>query len=217
MTLGKTLLRKTLIVLAGAAALLAAGCAQNVRSTVTVYQRMDTLPPSTEAKRTYAIVKNQDQMKSLELAQYEDMLVSELGPLGFTQAKANETPRYKVEFNVRSSDQKTTVMDYAYPTFGVGISRGGYSSFGGRFGNDPFFATPIPVQRTYEFVRHELQVRIFDSEVKDPKAVWEGKAVTDSGSDSLAEAMPFLVRSVFTGFPGENGRTRTVSLPRKRP
>lgn len=210
-------LRSLLALLAGLVMLSLAGCAQNVRSTVTVYQRIDTLPAPTEARRTYTIVKSTDQMKSLELAQYEDMLVAELGPLGFTQAKPNETPRYKVEFNVRSSDQKTTVMDYAYPTFGVGISRGGYYPYGGRFGNDPFFATPIPVQRTYEFVRHELQVRIFDTEVKDPKAVWEGKAVTDSGTDSLADAMPFLVRSVFTGFPGENGRTRTISLPRKRP
>lgn len=206
-------IHKALVIAAGALTLMLTGCAQNVRSTVTVYQRMDTLPGPAEARRTYAIVKSADQMKSLELAQYEDMLVAEMGPLGFTQAKPTETPRYRVEFNVRSSDQKTTVMDYTYPTFGVGVSRG-YYPHGGRFGTDPFFSTPIPVQRTYEFVRHELQVRIFDSEVKDPKAIWEGKAVTDSGNDSLPDAMPYLVRSVFTGFPGENGRTRTVTLPR---
>ena len=206
--------RLTLILGVVTTALLVSACApQNVRSTVTVYQRLETVPAPSEAKRTYAIVKNADQMKSLEMAQYEDLLVQELGPLGFSQPKANETPRYRVEFNVRSSDQKTTVMDYAYPTFGVGVSRGFYP-YGGRFGTDPFFATPIPVQRTYEFIRHELQVRIFDTELKDAKAVWEGKAVTDTAADSLADAMPYLVRSVFAAFPGENGKTRTVTLPR---
>jgi len=209
------MIRTSLILLLGASALLAGGCAQNVRSNVTVYQRLDSLPAPTEARKTYTIVKNADQMKSLELAQYEDLLVSELGPLGFSQPKANETARYKIEFNVRSSDQRTTVMDYAYPTFGVGFSRG-YYPYGGRFAADPFFATPIPVQRSYEFTRHELQVRIFDGELKDPKAVWEGKAVTDSSNDSLPDAMPYLVRSVFAGFPGENGKTRTVTLPRNK-
>lgn len=202
----------SLVLLMGLVSLLP-GCAQNVRSSVTVYQRLDTMPGPAEAKRTYAIVKNADQMKSLELAQYEDLLVAELGPLGFTQAKTTESARYRVEFNVRSNDQRTTVTDYTYPTFGFGVSRG-YYPYGGRFVGDPYFSTPIPVQRSYEFTRHELQVRIFDTEVKDAKAVWEGKAVTDSTGDTLPQAMPYLVRSVFAGFPGENGKTRTVTLPR---
>lgn len=198
-----------------ACSLLVGACAQNVRSSVTVYQRMDSIPAPVETPKTYVIALDPEQVKSLELSQYEDLLVQELGPLGFSAPKAGQNARYRVEFKVRSTDQKTTVMDYAYPTFGVGISRGYGFGYNGRRGYyDPFFATPIPVQRSYEFTRHELQVRIFDTQLKDAKAIWEGKAVTDALSDSLAEAMPYLVRSVFNGFPGENGKTRTVTLPR---
>lgn len=196
-----------------ASALLVTGCAQNVRSTVTVFQRLDSAPPVAEARRTYTIAKSAEQTKSLELSQYEDMLVAELGPLGFSAPKTGESPRYRVEFDVRSSDQRTTYTDYTYPRVGIGFSRG-YYPYGGRFVGDPFFATPIPVQRSYEFTRHELMVRIFDSELKDPKAVWEGRAVTDSASDTLGEALPYLMRSVFAGFPGDNGKTRTVTIPR---
>jgi len=192
-----------------------ASCAHNVRSNVTVYQRMDGIA-SKEVPRTYVIVKGPEQAKSLEWAQYEDLLAQELGPLGFSAAKPNEKARFNVEFHVRSSDQKYSVTDYAYPTFGVGVSRG-YYGYRGRYGYDPFFSTPIPVQRNVEFVRHELKVSIFDNEAKESKAIWEGKALTDSNSgESLAEAMPYLVRSLFTGFPGENGKTRTVTLPKNR-
>ena len=191
------------------------GCAHNVRSNVTVYQRMDGLA-SKEVPRTYAFVKNPEQAKSLEWAQYEDLIAQEMGPLGFSAAKPTEKPRFNVEFHVRSSDQKYSVTDYTDPNFGVGVSRG-YYGYGGRYGYDPFFSTPIPVQRNVEYVRHELKVSIFDSEVKDSKAIWEGKALTDSvRGESLSEAMPYLVRSLFSGFPGENGKTKTVTLPRTK-
>jgi len=193
---------------------LLSGCAQNVRSNVTIYQRMEGLAPTKEAPRTYAIVKSPEQAKSLEWAQYEDLITQEMGPLGFSVAKATDKPRFNVEFHVRSSDQKYNVTDYAYPTFGVGVSRG-YYGYNGRYGYDPFFSTPIPVQRSVEFIRHELKVSIFDTEVKDGKAIWEGKALTDSSrGESLTQAMPYLVRSLFSGFPGENGKTKTVTLPR---
>ena len=193
---------------------LLSGCANNVRSNVTVYQRMEN-PAYKEMPRTYAFVRGPEQAKSLEWSQYEDMLTQELGPLGFSAAKPTEKPRFNVEFHVRSSDQKYTVTDYAYPTFGVGVSRG--YGFNGRYGYDPFFSTPIPVQRNVEYVRHELKVSIFDNEMKDSKAIWEGKALTDSvRGEGLSEAMPYLARSLFSGFPGENGKTKTVTLPRNK-
>ncbi len=44
------------------------------------------------------------------------------------------------------------------------------------------------------------------------KRYYEGRAETSGGSDSLPQAMPVLIRALFTDFPGNDGQTRRVDV-----
>jgi len=92
----------------------------------------------------------------------------------------------------------------------VSIGLGGGTWSGGGVGLGGGVSFPIGRGRPREAVRTTLAVKI---DKRDGAGVWEGRAVTQSvrpvgvSDDALAAR---LVHGLFTGFPGESGRTIEV-------
>jgi hypothetical protein len=199
--------------------LLLNACAQNVSSHVTTYQRIEPAVLA-QTSKSFTIAPNA-KIEAQEFEQYKHLLSAELGPLDFTEAKDPNKAQYRVEFEIQSSEQTRTALDYVPPTH-WGATRGIYG-YGGRYIYDPFLSTPIPVERTIYYTHYELKVSLFDKNQTPEKSVWEGKASTDINKNhntkeaTTVNVAPYLIRSVFVGFPGENGKTRNVKLPQIKP
>jgi Domain of unknown function (DUF4136) len=199
-------------------ALLINGCTSSIRSHVTTYQRLEPAALA-QTSKSFFIAPN-STFQDLEFEHYKQLLIAELGPLDFIEAKDPSKAQYRIEFEIQSSKQNRTTLDYL-PPMHWGATRGIYGH-GGRYMYDPFLTTPIPVERTIEYTRYALKVSMFDTLHSPEKPVWEGKAFTDINKTknttnlSADNIAPYLIRSVLSGFPGENGSTKIVRLPQKK-
>lgn len=199
--------------------LLLNACAQHISSHVTIYQRLEP-EALAQTSKSFVIAPN-SKIEAQEFEQYRHLLIAELGPLDFTEAKDPKKAQYRVEFEIQSSEQTRTVLDYIPPTH-WGTTQGVYGR-NGRYIYDPFLSTQIPIERTIYYTHYELKVSLFDTNQTPEKSVWEGKASTDINKNhntkkaTTINVAPYLIRSVFVGFPGENTKTRNVKLPKIKP
>lgn len=63
-----------------------------------------------------------------------------------------------------------------------------------------------------------LRLRLLDSQSNapgKPRAVFDARATYEGDNEDLATLVPFLVRAVFDGFPGQNGKVRTLKFDGK--
>jgi hypothetical protein len=62
------------------------------------------------------------------------------------------------------------------------------------------------------------RLRLLDSQGTapgKPHAVFESRAIYEGDNEDLPALVPYLVRAVFDGFPGQNGKVRSVSFDSK--
>jgi hypothetical protein len=224
-------MKRLLIVAAAALTVLLTGCANPVRSNVTTFHQW----PADLADKSYVIEAPPAQDDTLELRSYQNLVRAELAKLGFREAVTG-TPALKVSMRFSTTDipvRRLEAVDspFFYPSSRFMFSsrfmyspRYMYSSsfyrpyWGGRryWGGgmyspfyDPFWA-PEYIETIRHVYRRELQVGI--------KTAAEGKHLFDvtvhnnSSELSTPALMPALVRSAFTGFPGESGKARRVKV-----
>ena len=55
-----------------------------------------------------------------------------------------------------------------------------------------------------------------DSKAVAGRRYYEGRVETSSQAESFKAVAPYLVRALFTEFPGNNGQTRRVDVPIER-
>ena len=142
----------------------------------------------------------------LELAGYSDIIAAELTKLGFTRA-----PSASSELVVAASVDRASRPDYRQ---GSSVSFGfGGASFGRSSGVGGGIGTTVPLGSRERFlVGTRMMVQI--KRRSDGSVIWEGRAFTEAKGQS-PEASPQaavakLAHALFTGFPGESGRTITV-------
>jgi len=145
---------------------------------------------------------------SLEYKTYAAAVQAELLRNGFT----NPAPGARAEYIAtvgftrapQSLPQRRSPISIG---LGGGVGGGGYRSGGGVGAGVGF---PLGGGRGGEGVVTELSVRIR----KGPDAIWEGQAqsLTDTSAPSAdtASVAQRLATALFTGFPGESGRTIEV-------
>ena len=56
---------------------------------------------------------------------------------------------------------------------------------------------------------------VYQPPFRDARAVFESRAAYEGDNEDLPDLVPYLVRAVFDGFPGQNGRAREVRLDSK--
>jgi Domain of unknown function (DUF4136) len=199
-------MKRFTVVLVGLFALLLAGCASTLRSDVTSFQQW----PANTAGATYAFARIGKQGESLEHKTYEDLVRAELGRLKLVPVPAGSAARFSVSLDygiatqtVRSREPVWDDRIYWHPPYYHGTLgwRPGY------WARDPFGPSVVGYKTIYRDVStRRLRLDISEGSAK----VFEASATSSGSGKALAAVMPFLVRSVFEGFPGTNGQVRVI-------
>lgn len=140
---------------------------------------------------------------TIEFRTYALAVSRELGRLGFTEGT---NASYTAEIGY-SRDARERVAKSSPITIGIG---GG--SFGSHVGVGLGTSFGIGGDRSNQIITSRLEVRIKRS--GDALIVWEGRAQTEAMSNAPAAqpglAADKLSRALFSGFPGESGKTIIV-------
>jgi hypothetical protein len=189
-------------------ALLLTGCASTLRSDVTSFQRW----PANAAGSTYSFKRNAGQESSLEHKTYEDLARVELNKQDLKEAAPNTKGRFEVSLdygvNTRSVKSREPIYGNAqywhpahyHPTLGW---RPGY------WAADPWGPQVVG----YQTVQRDISTRRLRVDIAEgANKVFEASATSNGSNGTLVVTMPYLIRSVFDGFPGTNGQSRSVEF-----
>ena len=184
-----------------------------IRSDVTSYENWSV---TATGPKTFRFERTPEQADSLEHKVYEDLVREQMLGLGFTES---EPGRYTVTLGYSITGREVTVRETDWideprmPWYGpIARTPSGRIIYG--WGYDPLWpwaSRPITRETTRQVWRRELHV-----DIREPAAglkVYEGKVVSEGSTDQLNPVMPYLVRALFSQFPGGNGQTRRVDLP----
>jgi hypothetical protein len=153
---------------------------------------------------------------SLELKSYADAVGGELAKLGFTPAPDPTAAEIAVSVIVDRGSRPDPRPHGASVGFGIG----GGSFGGGRYGRgsgvgvggDVGATVPIGGNQPRYITGTRMQVQI--KRRSDGSTIWEGRAMSEapgaSDAASPVTAVQRLAHALFTGFPGESGKTVTV-------
>lgn len=138
---------------------------------------------------------------------FTDAVARQLGTVGYIPAAPGGTVQFIATVDVRRSAQEGSPRP---SPFSIGLGGGTFS--GGRRGGVGLgggVSFPVGRSRSTQIVGTELNVTI--KRRVDQSPVWEGHARTvGGGPEPDAAVADKLAHAVFTGFPGESGRTITV-------
>lgn len=204
-------MRRALLLLIALSSLLLSGCASFIRNDVIAFHEW----PADLQNKTYIFDRKGEKENDLEYRSYENLVRNELGRLGFAEAQDPRGANLKVVLNYRidvrdvQTVQPVIVDPYwpYYPYYGPRW-RGYYGPY-----YDPFWY-PGPVTQ-YQQVQYQLfqrQLNVIITRSKDGKKLYDVTVHSEGANGSLAFAMPYMVRSAFSDFPGQNGIPRRLKL-----
>jgi hypothetical protein len=198
----------SLAAVAGALAL--AGCQTVPPTQVTRFHLAGPIAPGSFSVETGPAIGAGSPLApdSLEIKSYNDAVAGELGRLGFTPAPLG-TAEYTVVVSVDRGTRPDMRPHGASVSFGIGGA-----SFGRRSGVGGGVGTTVPVGGNSEHFIVGTRMMVQIKRRSEGSVVWEGRAMTEapgaSPQSSPGAAVAKLAHALFTGFPGESGRTITV-------
>lgn len=201
-------MKRLLFVLITALLLFSAGCASTLRSDVTSFQRW----PANAAGSSYSFKRLGNQEGSLEHKTYEDLARTELSQLGLKEAASGTKGRFEVSLDygvntrtIRTREPIVANQSYWHPAHY-------HQHWGWRPGywaNSPYGSAVVG----YRNVNRDVSTRRLRVDIAEGASkVFEASATSSGSNATLSVTMPYLVRSVFDGFPGTNGQSREVEF-----
>jgi hypothetical protein len=189
-------------------ALALAGCGpQLVQADVT---RFHDLP---SAARSFTIMPAAAQKGSLEFESYAQLVAAQLQARGWrpVAAKAGAEADTVVVLHWGAGPPHTEVWSSPSSVYG-GAGWGGRPWYGGGVW-DPF---PYTETRSMTYYVKWATLDVLDGAAwrnGSTLKLFEGRAVAESTSPAVAPAVPYLIKALFTNFPGVSGSTVRVQLP----
>lgn len=188
---------------------LLSGCASFVRSDVVAFHDW----PAEMPNKVYTFDRTPEQQNNLEQQSYENLVRTELTRLGFVEAQNPKGAILKVSmrYSINGRDVRVVepVVDPYWP-YGYGYP------FYGRYGPyyyDPFwYGPPVTQYREVQYQVFNRELNILITQIRDGKKLYDVTVDSDGGNGSLAFAMPYMVKSAFSEFPGRSGVPRRVKL-----
>lgn len=176
------------------------GCASTLSTRVTSFQQW----PGGVQGQTYRFADvDPVQANNLEYHAYQDMVRSGIGATGLTEAPKGTAARFDVSFELGT--RQTTVMTrqpYDPYFYGGPGFYGPRWRYGGYWGPE---WVDVPVVGFQNFLN--LQIR---DNAAGKREVYRSQASTLTDRPSILNTMPYLVRSIFDDFPGNNGSERVI-------
>jgi hypothetical protein len=193
-------------------------CASPITAKVTSFNQW----PADMAGASFSFIRPVDALNDLEQQAYEGRVQTELEKIGLKRVAQGQVGRIQVDIvtgnGTRNKQFREPIYrdNYIYhPPYrdGAGNVFGGFwapDRFGSRYVGDRTVTRTVQVSN--------LHLRMLDAQGSapgKPHAVFESRAVYEGENEDLATLVPYLVRAVFDGFPGQNGRVRTVKFDDK--
>ena len=202
-------MKRLLGIIFTASSILLAGCASTITSDVTAFHAW----PNDLPDKSYVFTPTKDQEGSLEYRNYEQLVRAELQRLGFTDAPGTKAT-LKVAFNYGMQAGTVVVTQPAYDPFWYGP---GYPGWRGRpFGPwgpgpfyDPFWGPPM---QTTAFPVFQRRLYLSITRADNDRKLYEVTVDSEGREATLPMAMPYMVYSAFSEFPGPSGVSRHVVL-----
>ncbi|CAL60775.1 conserved hypothetical protein [Herminiimonas arsenicoxydans] len=204
-------MRRCLWIFIAVASVLLSGCASFIKSDVVAFHEW----PADLQNKTYIFDRKTEQANDLEYRSYENLVRTELGRLGFAEAQDPRGANLKVALQYRIDARDVTAMEpvlvdpywYGYPYYGPRW-RGYYGPY-----YDPFwYPGPVTQYREVQYQVFQRQLNILITRSKDGKKLYDVTVNSDGNNGSMAFAMPYMVRSAFSDFPGRSGVPHRVNL-----
>ena len=211
-------------------AMLLAGCANTLHTQVTNFQAWPQDAAGSSFSIATATAAESGKWGELERQSYEAQVAQALQAQGLKPATAGSKARFQATLRLDTRSENRTYSEPVYlPTYAAPY---GNSYWGGGVWGDPYFedgvfARPwLPVyagERRYNIALdiHLLSVRIVDQQRSKitgsdtDSVVFEAAAQYAGEPRPMPQLLPYLVRSVFDGFPGKNGEVRQLQIPLK--
>lgn len=203
--------------LAGMLALLTA-CASPIVAKVTSFNQW----PGDVAGSTFSYVRPADGINDLEQQAYEGYVQTELEKLGMTRAPPGQLGRMQVDIVTGTATRVRQYREAVYQDYYVfqpPFRNAAGQVFPGFWGLDRFgprYVGDREVTRTLHV--SNLSLKLLDARNNAPgqsKAVFESRAVYEGDNEDLPDLVPYLVRAIFEGFPGQNGAVHIVKFEPK--
>ena len=200
------------------ACVMLAACASPITTQVTSFNQW----PGDAAGATFSFTRPADSLNDLEQQAYENYVEVALEKIGLKRAATGQLGRFQADIVTASSTRARTYREaiyqdyYAYqPPYRDAAGRvfPGFwtpDRFGARYAGDREVTRIVQV--------NSLKLRLLDAHgnaAGKPHAVFESRAVYEGDNESLSALVPYLVRAVFDGFPGQNGQVRAVKFDSK--
>ena len=203
--------------LAGVLALLTA-CASPIVAKVTSFNQW----PGDVAGSTFSYVRPADGINDLEQQTYEGYVQAELEKLGMKRAPPGQLGRIQVDIVTGSGTRARQYREAVYQDFHVfqpPYRNAAGQIFPGFWGPDRFGPRYVGDREVTRILQvSNLSLKLLDSRNNAPgksKAVFESRAVYEGENEDLPDLVPYLVRAVFDGFPGQNGQVHVVKFDPK--
>ena len=201
----------------GSLALLAA-CASPITARVTSFSQW----PPNAAGSTFGYISHPNRGNDLEQETYQSYVQAELEKLGLKRAAPGQPGRFQVDMETGNGRYDTSYREPIYQN--TYFYRPGFRDQAGRvypgyWGPDVFGPRYVGDRQIIHTVQvSNLRLRLLDSQASTsgaPRTVFESSAVYEGEIADLPNLVPYLVRALFDGFPGQNGKVRVVKFDSK--
>lgn len=197
---------------------LLAACTTPITAKVTSFNQW----PGDAAGSTFSYITPADKANDLEQAAYEGYVQAELEKVGLKRAAPGQVGRIQVDVVTGNGTREKKFREAVYQDNYVyyppyrdaagNVFPGFYApdQFGSRYVGDREVVRTVQVSN--------LRLRLLDSKGSapgKPRAVFESRANYEGDNEDLPDLVPYLVRAVFDGFPGQNGRVRILRFDPK--
>jgi hypothetical protein len=192
---------------------LLSGCASPITARVSSFQQW----PADVLGSNFGFLAPVDHTRELEQASYAGLVAVELNKQGLQPAASGQPARILVDMNVSSQLENRS---YSRPVYqDQYVYRPGFRDAAGRIYPgywmlDPFGPRYVGNQQLMQTVQvSSLRLRLLDTQGpagSSPRTVFESTATHEGSPAPLPSVVPYLVRAVFEGFPGANGREQVI-------
>lgn len=188
-------------------------CASSFNSDVTRFHKLSK--PGGETFQIEPLDKS--KVGSLEFAQYANLVGDNLVALGYRATPQGGTPDLlvKLDYTVDSGQVRVN----SYPGMGYPY---GYGRWGNPYFYDPFYPYGYPYGFGYEpeirsvvYYTRRLIMNIDRPSAEPGKSgekLFEGRVESEGTDNRLPEVMPYMVKALFSNFPGQSGVTQHIVI-----
>lgn len=162
------------------------------------------------APGSFTIVPDAHQVGSLEFQDYAAQVADALAAKGWRPVPPGGGPAdANVSLHWGVGPPETVTWQSPSSVYS-GVGWGPRSAWYGGGIYDPF---PYWETRSQTTFPRWLAVDMVDAKAPGRHVLFEGRAVAEGNRREIAPVMPYLVRALFTGFPGTSGTTVRVDVP----